>query len=124
MGEKGFDIELRAWLLLPESFDIYASLHGLVFEYLLNLIHRLVLEPLGKCRLALDEIIADNIKSGTVLESFDNCRVWLEMAHALERMDGTNGNGEVVMPLDLLEQEFVLQEIGVREIKFDLEHMR
>ena len=65
-------------------------------------------------------VVLYDVQSFAFLKSIDNSGPRLEVTHPLERVDNINWDWKVFVSFDFGKKEFVLEEIRVGEVKFDL----
>ena len=118
-GEELFNVELCRLGLLAEALGVDAAGHGLVLVDLAVLVN-VVGEFVRKRDLARDAAVVGNVEHGRGLDGVDDCRVWLEVAHALEVVDDLEVDGGVAVASGLLEEVLVGREVGVAEVELDL----
>ena len=120
-GEEGFDVELGGWFFVAKTFSIDTFPHCIILCDFFDLVHRFAFGGFRKGDLSLDSlVIVDYVECSTFFKSCYDGRQWLEMTHAFEGVNDADGDWKIVMTLDFLEEEVVLEKVGVREVKFDL----
>lgn len=119
--KEGFNVKLSTGFLLAETFGIDAPAHCFIFMNLDNLIHWLIFEILGQGFFPLyAAVIFHNIKDLTLLQSLHYSAARFEMTHPLKRCNDTNWNRKVKMAFNLGIEKLVLKQVGVGEVKFNL----
>ena len=121
MSEESLDIELSAWLFSAKTLGVNAPCHTFIFVDFLDFDHWFAFQTFRQGFLSLDTgIIFYHVESSTFFERIDDGGEWLEVAHTLERVDDINRNWEILMAFDLCEEKFVLKQVRVGEVEFDL----
>ena len=120
--EESFNVELGAGLLLPESLGVDAPAHGLILEHLDDVGVVFGFNGLREGGLATHVgVVFCEFQGFRRLESFDDRAEGLETAHALEGVQEFEGNRVVGAAAHLGEEEFVIDEVGVGEVEFNLD---
>lgn len=119
--EEGFNVELGAGFFLPKSLGVDASAHGLILEHLDDVGVVFGFNGLREGGLATHVgVVFCEFQGFRGLESFDDRAEGLETAHALEGVQEFEGNRVVGAAAHLGEEEFVIDKVGVGEVKFNL----
>ena len=119
--KERFNVKLCTGFLFAEPFGIDAPAHCFIFMNLDNLIHWLVSEILGQGFFPLyAAVIFHNIKDLTFFQSLNDGAVGFKMTHTLKGCNDTNWNRKIKMAFNLGIEKLVLKQVGVGEVKFDL----
>lgn len=120
-SKESFNLKLCLGTFFAESLDINAAAHSLVLKHLDDIWVEEVIYRFGQRNFALDfGIVINKVEDGGSLHGLNNGAEGLEAAHSLEAVEERKLNGMVGTSADLLEEEVVHGEVGVREIKFNL----
>ncbi|PIA99194.1 hypothetical protein CB0940_03160 [Cercospora beticola] len=113
------NLETSLLFFLTEAFSVNAAtnVHGLEQ---LRIGHRVVSEFAVKWLLAIDLILVVDFEEIATFDSLHHSTEWLEVAHALEGVEGLQWEWLVLMTASLLQQELVDGKVGIREVELDL----
>lgn len=121
--EEGFNVKLRGGDLRAEAFGVDRAGHGAVFEDA-DHVGAVITVGFRERGLALDldilVFLFNDVEEGRIFESGDDRGKGFEAAHALEGIDKLEVDRIILGAADLSEEKFVLREVRVGEIEFNL----
>lgn len=122
LRKECLNVELCAGDLLTKSFGIDASRHRTILEDSDGTTVRTVVETLGQRLSPLDTgVVVGEFEKLGLAHGLDDGLEGLEMAHPLEGVQNFELDRVILAASDLGEEEFVIWEIGVGKVEFNLQ---